>query len=175
MAWWRSKQVCGVVSRLRRMPSALWHLPTIVCVSVGLTDAQNDVARQDYLSAERRLLRVYSLANRMPPWAIKATLANLLMALVCLRLGNPQAAADLAPTAIGSVRSLRASANAGERAYLSYAGRLIYEEATRQLGSPGSLDIGVEYEDLDISKVRRRIRSAFPVTRSLRAAPPQLH
>jgi hypothetical protein len=172
MVWRWPSRLSALALRLGNLPRILWNFPGIVRMSVQLAEAQDEVAKRDYLAAERRLLRVYRSA---PPGLNGGTLVNLLMALVCLRLGRPQAAADLIPTAVGHIRSLRALANEAERAYLSYAARLIYEEATRQLGSPKSLDVGVEYDDLDVSKVSARFRAAYPVHRPDGDAAPRLH
>ncbi|WP_156400554.1 hypothetical protein [Caulobacter sp. Root655] len=97
------------------------------------------------------------------------------MAVVSLRLGNFQVAADLAPTAVSSIGSLRVSANPAERAYLQYAGRLVFEEATRRLGAPKTINVSVDYEDLDVRRVRDSLKNAFPVHRSRAAVIPQIH
>lgn len=141
----------------------LRHLPTIIRMAAEVVEAQEDVIRRDYVAAERRLVRVYTMA---PPGTVELSTTNLLMALVSLRLGNPSAAADLAPIAVSHVGSLRAFANKAERAYLQYAGRLIFEEATRQLGHPKTINVGVEFEDLDIRRVRPVLRDTYPVSRS---------
>jgi hypothetical protein len=150
----------------------LKYMPAMVRMMIDLVDAQEDAARQDYLSAERRLIRIYSFA---PAAAVARSTTNLLMALVSLRLGNLEAAAELAPTAISHVRSLRAFANPAERAYLQYVGLLIFEEATRRLGTPKSLDIGMDYEDLDLQKVRGSLRDAYPLHHVGAAVAPQIH
>jgi hypothetical protein len=144
----------------------------MVRMSMELVEAQADVAKYDYLAAERRLLRVYGLA---PPGAVERSSTNLLMALISLRLGNPQAAAELAPTAVAHVGSLRVYANPSERAYLKYAGRLIFEEATRQLGAPKTLSVGVDYEDLDMRKVRNSLRDTYRVPVPAGLDTPQAH
>jgi len=150
----------------------LRHVPTFIRMAAELVEAQEDVARQDYLAAERRLVRIYSLA---PPGAVERVPTNLLMALVSLRLGNPSAAVHLAPSGVSHVGSLRAFANPAERAYLQYAGKLIFEEATRQLGEPKTLDIGLEFDDLDVERVRRSLREAYPVHRAHAEGDPTSH
>lgn len=150
----------------------LKYVPALVRMVVEVVEAQEDAAQLNYLAAERRLLRVYGMA---PPGAVERSTTNLLMALVSLRLGNAEAAAELAPAAISHVGSLRVFANSAERDYLRYAGRQIYEEATRQLGKPDSLDVGVEYGDLDVQKVRSALRDAYPVVRPPATVAQQIH
>lgn len=151
----------------------LQHMPAVFRMAYELVEAQADVARQDFRAAERRLVRIYDM--HLPRRALERSPADLLMALVFLRLGNPEAAAKLAPDAVRQVGSIRKWANPIERAYLRYAGRLIFEEATDQLGAPMTLDVGVDYEDLDIERVSSSFRDAFPVYRSRYAAAPQAH
>ncbi len=165
MAWISPKRLLTIIRNLR-------HVPAIVRMAITMVDAAEDVAQEDYIGAERKLLRIYGFA---PPGAVERSPTNLLMALVSLRLGNPSAAAELAPLAVEHLSNLRTFANSAERAYMRYAGRLIYEEATRQLGSPKSLDVGIDYDDLDIGKVRSSIRDAYPVRRSVTQDQRQLH
>lgn len=140
-------------------------------MAIELVEAQEEVARHDYVAAEGRLTRVYELA--LPDEVIERSTASLLMALVSLRLGKPQLAAELAPAAVRHIDSIRTYANPVERAYLKYAGRLILEEATDLMGTPMTLDVGVDYDDLDSGRVRGALRNAFPVYRSRYAdAPP---
>jgi len=162
----------GPLERLVTVLRNLKYLPAMVRMMTELVDAQQDAARENYLSAERRLVRIYGLA---PPGAVERSTTNLLMALVSLRLGNLQAAADLAPTAVSHVGSLRAFANPAERAYLQYVGRVIFEEATRRLGAPKTFDVGVDYEDLDIRRVRASLRDAYPIHRPDNTVAPQIH
>ncbi len=150
----------------------LKHLPAAIRISVELVRAQAEAARGDFSAAERRLVRIYGLA---PQEMLEHSTTNLLMALVALRLGNPGVAADLAPSAVSHVGCLRVSANGAERAYLSYAGRLIFEEATEQLGAPKTLNVGVEFDDLDVRRVRGSLRAAYPVYRPRREVSPHVH
>jgi hypothetical protein len=76
---------------------------------------------------------------------------------------------------VAYVQALKFSANSAERAYLAYAGRLIFEEATRQLGVPKTLKIGIEYDDLDVAKVSSDLLAAYPVYPSDGMAARQLH
>jgi hypothetical protein len=158
--------------RLLTIVRNLKYLPAIMRMGFEIVQTAEDVAEKDYLAAERRLLRIYAIA---PPGAVERSTTNLLMALVSLRLGNPTVAAELAPLAVENLRNLSAFANPSERAYMRYAGKLIFEEATRQLGSPKNLDVGVAYEDLDMGRVRSAIRDAYAVRRSGTKDQPQLH
>jgi hypothetical protein len=96
------------------------------------------------------------------------------MALVSLRLGKPELAAELVPNAVHHIGAIRTYANPVERAYLKYAGRLILEEATDLMGAPMTIDVGVNYDDLDADRVRSSIRGSFPVYRSRYADAPPL-
>lgn len=160
------------LQRLVTVLGNLKHIPALLRMVFELVEAQGEAAAENFLAAERRLIRVYGLA---PPGAVERSTTNLLMALVSLRLGNPKVAADLAPSAVSHVGNLRVFANGAERAYLRYSGRLIYEEATHQLGAPKSLDVGVEYADLDVRRVRSSLRDAYPVYRPRSALDIRLH
>jgi len=162
----------SLLGRLVAAVQYLKHVPAAVRMMSELVDAQRDAAQHDYLGAQTRLARVYDLA---PPGAVGRSTTNLLMALVSLRLGNPQVAADLAPTAVQNVCSLRSYANKAERRYLSFVGKLIYEEATTQLGMPTTLNVGVEYDEVDAQRVRKELRNAYPINQSLDEASVQAH
>lgn len=162
-----------LLRRVVRAVQNLHHAPAIVRLADDLYEAQADAARQDFVAADKRLLRISE--SSLPQHVVDQSTATLLKALVSLRLGDPAAAAELAPTGVRNVESLRAYANPEERAYLAYAGRLILEEATDQLGDPMTLDVGVDYDELDIGRVRSALRDAFPIYRSRYADVPQVH
>jgi hypothetical protein len=147
-------------------------MPGSVKMAIEIVEAQEEVARHDYAAAESRLKRVYELA--LPDRVMERSTASLLNALVALKLGRPQIAAELVPDAVRHIGSLRTYANPVERAYLKYAGRLILEEATDLMGTPMTLDVGVDYDDLDSDRVRGALRNAFPVYRSRYADAPPL-
>ncbi len=164
-----------VLSPLRRLATLVRnarHIPGSLKLAIELVEAQEEIARHDYVAAEARLKRVYRLA--LPDRVMEQSTASLLMALVSLRLGRPQVAAEIAPNAVRNIGSIRTYANPTERAYLRYAGRLILEEATALMGTPMTLDVGVDYDDLDSHRVRGALRNAFPVYRSRYADAPLL-
>jgi hypothetical protein len=165
MTWISPKRLLVIIGKLK-------YVPAVVRMGIDMVEAAGDVAQQDYVAAEQKLLRIYRVA---PPGAVERSPTNLLMALVSLRLGNPSVAAELAPLAIDNIGNLMVSANHAERAYMRYAAKLIYEEATQQLGAPKSLDAGVDYDDLDVRRVSRRIRDTYPVRRARREIEPQHH
>lgn len=165
LAWTSLKRFGTIVRKLKDLPAA-------VRMAITMVGAAENVSRKDYPAAQQKLLHIYSFA---PPGAVERSTINLLMALVSLRLGNPAVAAELAPVAVEHLKNLRAFANPAERAYMRYAGKLIYEEATEQLGSPKRLDVGVDYENLDIARVRNSIRDTYPVRRAVALNQRQLH
>ena len=147
-------------------------MPAVLKLALEMVEAHEEVARQDYAAADVRLQRIFALG--LPDHVVGRSTASLLMALVSLRLGKPEVAAELVPYAVRHVGAIRSYANPVERAYLKYSGRLILEEATDALGRPMTLDVGVDYEDLDIDRVRTGIRRTFPVYRSRHAEAPPL-
>lgn len=137
-------------------------LPVMCRVAIDLQDAMYAAGRNDYVVAERYLRRIYALG---PPAILERTSANLLKALVCLRLGSPAAAVDLARAGVAQVGALRRVHNSAERAYLQFAGAQIFEDASKLIGAPRTLDIGLTYDELDVAKVSALVRDAFPIRR----------
>ncbi|MES2835049.1 MAG: hypothetical protein V4707_10125 [Pseudomonadota bacterium] len=151
----------------------LWRLPAIARMAFELVEAHEEAARQDYRGADRRLSRIEGLG--LPEHMMKRSTLTLLKALVALRLGDAKTAVELLPRGVHEVSFLRKGINASERDYLKYAGRLLLEEATEQLGEPLTMGVGVEYEDLDISRVGDSFWKGFPIYRSRYADPPEVH
>ncbi|TPW03529.1 MAG: hypothetical protein FD125_1555 [bacterium] len=164
--------VAALFRRLTALVRNAQHLPRALKLAIEMVEAHEEVARQDYVSAEARLHRIFAMG--LPDHVIGRSTAKLLMALVSLRLGKPGIAAGLIPDAVHDIGAIRTYANPVERAYLKYAGRLILEEATDVLGESMTLDVGVDYEDLDVTRVRNAIRLVFPVYRSRHAPAPRL-
>ena len=142
-------------------------------MALKVVDAQAYAAQQNDSAAERLIIQVYEMD--IPEQLRQRSTAELLLALVSLRLGKPQVAADRAPIGVRNIGMLGSYVNPTERAYLKYAGRLIYEEATDQLGEPMTIDVGVEFDNLDARKVRSALRDAFPVYRSRYSDTPSTH
>jgi hypothetical protein len=161
-----------VFSRFTNLARTVRNIRATIILAFEVIEVQADVARNDYVAAEKRLQRVSRLA--LPDRLITHSTVSLLTALVALKLGNPKTAADLVPRAVHRLDDVRFYANPVERAYLKYAGRLILEEATVLLGDPRTLAVGVEYDDLDSDRVRSSLRDAFPIHRSRYAVRPQL-
>lgn len=161
-----------LLRRLTTLVRNVRHIRGTIILVFETVEAQADVARNDYAAAEVRLRRVSRLA--LPDRLLARSTVSLLTALVALKLGKPRTAADLVPQAVHRLDGIRFYANPFERDYLRYAGRLILEEATELLGAPKTLDVGVDYDDLDSDRVRCSLREAFPVYRSRYAVRPQL-
>jgi hypothetical protein len=159
-----------VLSCFTKLARHVRNIRGAIILAFEVIEAQADVARDDYAAAEKRLQRVSRLA--LPDRLMTHSTVSLLTALVALKLGKPQTAADLVPQAVHRLDDIRFYANPVERAYLKYVGRLILEEATVLLGDPRTLDVGVEYDDLDSDRVRSSLREAFPVHRSRYASVP---
>ena len=166
-------RVRELVSRCVNIIRNARYIPSVARMAYEVVEAQAEVAKHDYPAAEKRLKRLYSMG--LPESVMQRSTASLLMALVSLKLGDPEAAAELVPKAVTDVSSIRAYANPVERAYLQYAGRLILEEATAAMGRPMTLDVGVEYDDLDAGQVRSSFVDTFPVFRSRYADAPPIH
>lgn len=146
-------RILGLIKGLR-------YLPRLARLSMAYEDAGDDVAQGRFADAEKKLLLAYDLRPPdldMPPYI------DLLMALVSLRLGHAGVAADLARGAARWLGVTWAYANARERAYLKYFARLVYEAARRMEGTPMTIDVGVQFDDIDVTKVRASLRSKFDI------------
>jgi hypothetical protein len=149
---------------MRRMGHLILNLPRYIRIIVAQVEGMGEVRRHRYARAEKLLLRVYEL---LPPGEEATLITNLAMCLVSLRLGNPATAAELSLKAIrqAKVPGAYVGANAVERDYLRYYGKLIYEEATLRDGTPMMINVGIGSEaDLDLDKVSARVKRDYPLT-----------
>lgn len=145
---------------MRRLFGKLRHLPRIIWLGLAYGDAAEDVTQGRYPEARRKLLRIQ---ERSPQAAEALAPVSLLLSLVHLRLGDVVAAAEMAHEGIVQARSLGGFISPAERAYMSYAGKLIYERATQLNGQPMMIDVAVRLEDLRLDRVRALIRNLFPL------------
>lgn len=149
---------------MRRIRHVLLNLPRYIRIVAAHVDGMGEVRRHRYARAEKKLLKVYEL---LPPGEQATLVTNLAMCLVSLRLGNPATAAELSLKAIRQASFARPlmTGTAADRDYLRYYAKLIYEAATLQVGTPMTIDVGVESEaDLDLANVRAFLKQDYPLT-----------
>lgn len=137
----------------------LWYLPTVFRLGLLYADAVGNVRDRRFEEAKAKLIRIRERSPRQLGIPAPAT---LLLAFVYLRTGNLISAADVALEGVGQVERLK-FLKPPERAYLSYAGKLIYECATSMTGEPRALHLGIGIADLKLEEVRPEIKDSLPL------------
>ena len=145
----------GIWARLRLVVSLL---PCLIRLPFTYSAAVDEILNSDFLAVRRRLL---GLLATTPEFVLDRFPIKLLLARALLETGDPAAAAGLFPQALRPALYSR-TLNGSERSFLKCVGNDIYERATKQLGRQSSFDIQVELDELDLAKVRDRLRGAFP-------------
>ena len=92
----RTMRVRELVSRCVNIIRNARYIPSVARMAYEVVEAQAEVAKHDYPAAEKRLKRLYSMG--LPESVMQRSTASLLMALVSLKLGDPETAAELVPS-----------------------------------------------------------------------------
>jgi hypothetical protein len=147
--------------RLGELAKNLQNLPRNLRTAVLYVGAVQDVSRNDYLKAERKLLGIYA---HSPAGEDPRPVITVLMSLVNLRLGHFIVSSEFALNAINQLWTRKANLRRDERGYLLYYVKGLYERATYLSGEAKTIDVKVKYEDIDLTTIRPWLSDTFPLT-----------
>lgn len=152
-------------ARVRR---ALSIAPWVIRLPLAYSAAVDDVLGGDFLAGQRRLLK---LMAAVPEDLLDRVPVKLLLARTLLETGDPHSAAALFPQAFRPTQRSRHILNGAECSFLKFMGNEIYKRANEQVGRPSSFDIGVCFDEVDVTTVSDRLRRAFPYAKHNHGGP----